>query len=255
MRFSVVLDAVYAGKNVYESMLEVKKLGFHAVEFFGWADHDLQAFASVKNALGLQVAAILAKPVSMTHTAQRPALVGSVKQAISAARQLGCHRIIMLTGPLEDEGRGNAHEQIVIGLKTVEPLLREANVMAVLEPLNTLVDHPGYYLNQSEEAFRIVDEVDSPYVKVLYDIYHMQIMEGNIIATIKENIARIGHFHMAGVPGRHEPYTGELYYITILKAIEDTGYRGFVGLEYKPAEEAAAGLAKFRDWVRAASLY
>ncbi|MEV5027522.1 hydroxypyruvate isomerase family protein [Paenibacillus sp. LPE1-1-1.1] len=254
MRFSVVLEAIYPNKNVFQSMLEIKRLGFHAVEYFSWADHNIHEFVTIQNALRIQVATILGKPVSLTDPAQRPALIAGFKQAISVARQLGCRRIITITGPLDRVSGEDQHSSIVEGLKSVEPLLIEANMMAVLEPLNTIVDHPGYYLNQSNEAFRIIDEVNSPHVKVLYDIYHMQIMEGNIIDTITENITRIGHFHIAGVPGRHEPYIGELNYISILNAIAKTGYQGYVGLEYKPLEEPAVGLSKFRRWVEAYGL-
>lgn len=106
--------------------------------------------------------------------------------------------------------------------------------MLVIEPLNTLVDHKGYYLDRSKEGFQIVNEVDSPFVKVLYDIYHMQIMEGNIISTINQNIDKIGYFHAAGVPGRHELYIGELFYFNIFKAIKSTDFKGYVALEYFP---------------------
>jgi len=104
----------------------------------------------------------------------------------------------------------------------------------VIEPLNVLVDHPGYYLTTSAEGFEILDEVDSPNVKLLYDIYHQQVTEGNLIATITSHIAQIAHFHVADVPGRHEPGTGEINWVNVLRAIDEAGYAGYVGLEYMP---------------------
>jgi hydroxypyruvate isomerase len=96
------------------------------------------------------------------------------------------------------------------------------------------VDHAGYYLDSTAEAVAIVRAVNSPHLRILYDVYHMQIMEGNVIATIEKNIEWIGHFHSAGVPGRAEHFGGELDYPVILRRIEATGYEGAFGLEYFP---------------------
>jgi hydroxypyruvate isomerase len=109
----------------------------------------------------------------------------------------------------------------------------------VLEPLNTLKDHRGYFLASSYEAFEIIEEVGSPAVKVLYDIYHQQITEGNLIPTITENIGLIGHFHVADVPGRHQPGTGEINYKNVFAAIDGSGYNRYVGLEYGPTVATA----------------
>ena len=122
------------------------------------------------------------------------------------------------------------------------PLLEREGITLLVEPLNTLVNHPGYFLASSEEAFDIVKQVGSQYVKVLFDIYHQQITEGHLIANIRENITWIGHFHAAGNPGRHELSNGELNYEQIFKAIDETGFTGYIGLEYFPLEEPSIGL-------------
>jgi len=128
------------------------------------------------------------------------------------------------------------------------PILEKAGVTLVFEPLNTLVDHPGYYLTQSSEAFDIVDAVASENVKVLYNIYHQQIMEGNIIPTITEHMDRIGHFHSAGHPGRHELDCGEIHYPDIIKAIDRTTYSGWFGVEYFPLQDPANWLPTLHTW-------
>ena len=115
----------------------------------------------------------------------------------------------------------------------------------VFEPLNVLVDHPGYYLTQSSEAFDITMAVSSPHVKVLFDIYHQQITEGDVISSITANIEKIGHFHAAGVPGRHELSTSELNYVEIFKAIDATSYSGAVGFEYYPEQDPLSGIQPF----------
>ena len=127
-----------------------------------------------------------------------------------------------------------------------------ADFTLLLEPLNTLVDHPGYYLDSSALAADIVRAVGSPHLKILYDVYHMQIMEGNVLATIERHVDLIGHFHSAGVPGRGELFDCELDYRTIVGRIESLGYRGSFGLEYFPKtpdhlESLKRNLACLRD--------
>ena len=131
------------------------------------------------------------------------------------------------------------------GLEACLPLLEGTDMTLLVEPLNTRVDHPGYYLTSSDEAFEVVEAVGSPQVKVLFDIYHQQIMEGDLIRRIGANIDKIGHFHAAGSPGRHELYDGEIHYPAVLRAIQDSGYQGYVGLEYFPKQEPRTGIEAF----------
>ena len=105
-----------------------------------------------------------------------------------------------------------------------------------------LVDHAGYYLVRSDEAFAVIDEVASSHVKVVFDIYHQQISEGHLIHNITANIDKIAHFHAAGNPGRNELTIGEIHYPSVFQAILETGYDGFVALEYWPVEDPLAGL-------------
>ena len=122
----------------------------------------------------------------------------------------------------------------------VEPI----NTLAPVEPLNPHGDnHANYYLDRTAEAFEIVREVDSPYVRILYDMYHVQIMEGNLIETLRKNIRAIAHFHVGDVPGRHEPGTGEINYGFLLPYLDRLGYAGWVGCEYVPAAGTEQGLA------------
>ena len=142
----------------------------------------------------------------------------------------------MITQVGADTGapREDQHASIVAGLKAAAPILESAGITLMIEPLNTYVNHPGYYLWSSSEAFDIVREVDSPSVKVIFDIYHQQVMEGNIIPNILGNLDLIAHLHGAGHPGRHEMQNGESNYSVIIDAVDKAGYRGALGLEYKP---------------------
>ena len=147
---------------------------------------------------------------------------------------------------MEGMTREEQHASFVKGLCACVPLLEENHLTLVIEPLNTRIDHKGYYLWSSQEAFQIVEEVGSSHVKVLYDLYHQYVMDDLSIEKIVKNIDKIGHFHMAGYPGRHEPMTdSEIPYPEILRAIRDSGYQRAVGLEYFPVRDAVEGLREF----------
>ncbi len=123
------------------------------------------------------------------------------------------------------------------GLTAAAPLLEAAGIVLVVEPLNELIDHQGYFLVKSEEAFDIIQQVGSPNIKILFDIYHQQISEGNLINNILPNIEYIGHFHAAGNPGRNELQSGEINYPQVFAAIRKSNFTGHVGLEYWPSSE------------------
>ena len=121
------------------------------------------------------------------------------------------------------------------GLRACAPLLEDAEITLTIEPLNTLVNHPGYYLTSSAEGFEIVREVNSPRIRLLFDIYHQQITEGNLIANLTANAPLLGHIHAAGNPGRHELLgENEIHYPSVFAALKRTGYDKAVGLEYFP---------------------
>lgn len=129
------------------------------------------------------------------------------------------------------------HNAIVRALRAVAGHAERTGVTLLVEPVNTRVDHPGIYLTSSYEGYAIVEAVDSPNVKLLYDVYHQQIAEGNLVANVREHVDQIGHVHVGDVPGRHEPGTGEINYPNVLQAFADAGYDGYVGCEFEPIGE------------------
>jgi len=143
-------------------------------------------------------------------------------------------------------GAGNIFRAFPAALSQslLEKGLEKTGITLALEPLNTIIDHKGYYLWQSSEAFEIINKVNSPHVKILYDIYHQQVMEGNIVNTITSNIEKICHFHSAGLPGRGELHDGELNYPFIFSKIDKAGYKGYIGLEYFPKQEPLENLSR-----------
>ncbi|MHC4157522.1 MAG: hydroxypyruvate isomerase family protein [Planctomycetota bacterium] len=126
-------------------------------------------------------------------------------------------------------------QSVMEGLKATVELAENAGITLLLEPLNTTYDHPGYWLTSSDKGAEICRKLGSARMKMLYDCYHMQIMEGDLVKHIERNIDVIGHFHSAGVPGRNELYKGETNYLFVMSQIEKLGYKGIFGLEYMPS--------------------
>lgn len=244
MNISVCLDAVYSGRDIIESMQEVSSLGIHTIEFWDWWNKDLDRIHQAMNDMDMKVSTFCTRFVSLVDASRHEAYLEGLAESIRAAKFLGVDRLITQVGMDTGEARTVQHRNLVTGLKRCLPILEAEGIVLMIEPLNTLVDHQGYYLYGSKEAFEIIGEVDSPNVKVVFDIYHQQIMEGNLINNITANIDKIGHFHAAGHPGRHELAIGEINYNNVLKAIDAADYVGYVGLEYFPLDDPSVGLEK-----------
>jgi hydroxypyruvate isomerase len=240
IKLSVCVDMILTGLPFLERMERVKRLGYPAFEFWEWKNKDVDAIIRKKSELGLEIATMMGTGWKQLNTEDaRKTFVSEIQASIAAAKRLGSKTLIVTTG-IEDKriSRAEQHANYVAALKAAAPFAEQAQLTLVLEPLNTKVDHPGYYLQTAKEGFEILDEVGSPSVKMLFDIYHHQIMEGNVIQDITQHISKIAHFHVADVPGRHEPGTGEINYGNVFRAIGASGYQGFVGLEFKPSRDA-----------------
>jgi hydroxypyruvate isomerase len=246
MRFSVCIDALFRGRPQEEALEAVKAAGFDTFEFWGWWDRDLEALGAKARSLGLSCHTFCTRFISLTDPAQRDTYLAGLRDSILVAKKLGAGFIISQLGNDTGCRRDFQRRSIVAGLKAAAPLLEESGLTLAIEPLNGRLDHQGTYLEFSDEGFEIVREVGSEGVRLLFDIYHQQISEGDIIRRIDANLEYIVHFHAAGVPGRHELDRGELNYPAIFKFLDERGYRGFTGLEYFPAADAVEGLEKLR---------
>jgi hydroxypyruvate isomerase len=248
--FSPSIEAIYRKSEVpiEEQIRRVKDLGFEAFEFWGWWNKDLESIKCAAEQADIQMASFCSKFVSLVDPDQREKYLMGLKESVEAAKILNCRNLICLTGSLlEGVPRHDQMESLVEGLKASVPLLEGTGITLLLEPLNTLVDHKGYFLERSDEAFRVIEQVDSEHIKVLFDIYHQQITEGNLIPNIISNIDKIGYFHIADHPGRHDIGTGDINYRNVLEAISKTGYKGCIGLEYFPLGDADESLRRFRQ--------
>ena len=245
MKVSVCSEAIFSGVEYGQAMKDLAKAGYLNLEFWTWWNKDLNVLKSLKAEYSINFTAMCAKPASLVDADSRDEYKQNLIESIAAAKEIGCETLIGLVGDeLPDAPRSTQHESIITGLKEMAPFLEEAGIMLVIEPLNTRVDHKGYYLWDADEAFEIVDKVGSAGVKVLFDIYHQQIMQGDLIRRIETNIDKIGHFHAAGNPGREELFTGEINYEELTQAIDSFGYDGYIGLEYFPKKNILEGLKR-----------
>ncbi|UYG02835.1 hydroxypyruvate isomerase [Halomonas sp. LR3S48] len=165
-----------------------------------------------------------------------------VEKAIDYATVLGCKQVNCLAG-IQPQGVSleQARRTLVENLHYAAEKLEAAGILLLAEPINTR-DIPGFFLNRTEQALAIFDEVGSDNLKLQYDIYHMQIMEGDLAPTIEKHLDRIAHVQLADNPGRHEPGTGEINYPFLFAHLDRLGYDGWIGCEYKPATTTREGL-------------
>ena len=172
-----------------------------------------------------------------------PKFLEDFKNNIKAAAEYKWPNVICLAGDRkgisDEEGMDNCYTILKEAVKIAE----DSGVTICMELLNSKVDHPGYMCDNTKWGFELCRKVNSPRFKMLYDIYHMQVMEGDLIATIRKNIGMIAHFHTAGVPGRHElDENQEIYYPAVMRAIVDAGFRGYVAHEYTPVGDPMKSL-------------
>ena len=239
------------------------KYGFAGVEQLEWLGLDLKRAGRVLKEYGVTSTALIiqsespevAKYLPWTHGMvwedSRQPFIEALKETIRAAKVMGVPNIIATTGnERTDVCREKQHEIVVETLKQMAPYANEAGVMIVLEPLNVLVNHPGHFLVTSKEGFEMIREVDSPSCRLLFDIYHQQVSEGNLIANIREGIDLIGHFHIADNPGRMEPGTGEINYEKVFQAIQETGYSRWLAFECGRTLEAGALCEKMQKLIQ-----
>lgn len=255
MKLSVCIDMIYSQLPFEERIARVREAGYGAVEFWGWRNKDLDAIERASKTHGVQVASFCVDPMGrLVDPATHDTFAEGVESSIAQAQRFGAKALIVTVGQERDGvSRDEQKAAIIRALRRVAPLAERGGVALCIEPLNVLVDHKGYFLSSTDEAVEIIRAVDSPAVKLLYDVYHQQITEGNLIARIKQHAPIIGHIHIADVPGRHEPGTGEINYANVFEAIAAAGYQGYVGLEFRPKADPAAALAAVRGLVPSAA--
>jgi hydroxypyruvate isomerase len=236
---SVCAPILKPAEILYEQFIpEIKEIGFKAIEFWGLPD-DIDRIYEQTQQQGLAIASFTGHDDiehGMNDPSQHKRILKELEISIRQAHKYGVHGIICFSGKKNPELSTNQSVQNCADcLNKIAPLAAELNVLVNLELLNSLADHPGYECNNTQYGVQVAQAVNHPNVKLLYDIYHMQIMEGSLITNITENIDWIGHFHTAGVPGRFDlDNEQEINYAGVAKAINNAGYLHYVGHEFHP---------------------
>lgn len=268
VKLDVCLETVFTGLPAEERIRRIAAAGYDCVEMwfhdctFNGTDCSGPAkdFGAINRSLedtGVTVHNLVVNSPDgglggfLVKKEDREKYLERLKTVMSAAKSAGCNKAITCTG---NEIPGLSREQMKRNVAETLGIAAETagrnGFTLLLEPLNTIVDHQGYFLDSAEEGAEIIREIKSPNLKLLYDLYHMQIMRGDLTAFIEKNIDIIGHFHAAGVPGRHEIFNGEINYRFILSLLERLNYTGSFGLEYFPsAEDHHASLVSTRKYL------
>src|SRR5882757_7894569 len=250
-KLSVMLWTIYRKLPFDQRLEKVAEAGYHAVElvdeYKGWSPDDFRRASAKLRSLGIVVDAMAGVWTGIANPQAQEKFLTDLTNFIPTVEQLECPAVIVLSGDrVEGLSREAHHQSCVENLKRASEIADKKNLTLLLENIDQ-EENPKYYLTSVAEGFEIIREVNHPRVKFLYDFYHEQISEGNLIAKLEKNIAHVGLLHVADVPGRHEPGTGEINYASIYRKLAQLDYRGYVAMEFKPASDPVASLRSARE--------
>jgi len=253
MEFSLCIDSIYPKENLKGKLERIKQAGFKFIEFWDWRDKDLvNSKLKVSNFSGNRLSSLILD--------DKERVIEEIKDSLEIARKLECKQIMLLSDVLKSDGSveaslKNREEKLLRlyeNLKEIIKITEKEKILLVIEPLNTIKDHKNYFLDNFQTTLELVKSINSEHLKILYDIYHMQIMEGNILETLQKYHQFIGYIHIANVPYRCEPWIGELDFKFILKELSKV-YSGFVGFEFFVKEKSFT-YEKLYEWVQSINL-
>jgi hydroxypyruvate isomerase len=236
----------------FDQRLEiVSQAGYHAAqlvnEYKDWSKEDFARARRQKEALGITFDATSGISGSLCDPAQRAATLGEIQAHLPVLEELQSPRLILLSGNrVEGMSHAQLHASCVETIKAAADLAAAKNIELLIENIDP-EENPKYFLTSVTEGFEIIREVNRPNVKFLYDFYHDQIAEGNLIAKLDKNIDIIGLVHVADVPGRHQPGTGEINYTNIFRKLRELHYRGNVAMEFISTGDTVASLRAARE--------
>lgn len=255
-KLSVMLWTVFNKLPFEERLEKIAEAGYRAVElvteFENWNDADYGKALAKKKSLGMTFDTLLAnahyrtKPVTLVNPDDREGFLADVRSSLKIARRLECPTMIVMSGNVVPGMAADAqHASIVEGLKRAAEIVEGTGVTLLLENID-LEENRQYYLWSVPEAFQIIGEVDHPQVKFLYDFFHAQISGGNLIENLEKNVDKVGVVHIADVPGRHQPGTGEINYANIYKKLVELNFRHYVAMEFLPLGDPVEVLRQAR---------
>lgn len=250
LKFSLCLDPVFTDYDYYDRVRIAAELGFDGIELWDISQLDVTKLRNVCETSGIRVAnynCLDAWEQNMSLPFGQ--IKKTVQESLKKGKELDARNMLVLAGMAE--GRGSNPKNILISnLSRIGELSAKEEIHVNLEPLNTLVEHKGYTLDSSADGYEIIKCADCPWIGLVYDIYHMQIMEGNIISNLTRNISLTGHIHTAGCPGRHEHFLGENDYPNILATAACADYDGYIGLEYFPTYDSRKSASDVLNYLK-----
>lgn len=250
---SVVLDIL--GGTIDGQIETAARAGCESMQLLAqyatWSDADVTRVRKLCESNRIGMHALLAqadwkkRPVSIVDPAHRETFLADVRTAIVFAEKLGITQIIVTSGL---SAAGKTQEQqyasLTEGIKRAADLAAASNLMLLVEPLNSLVDHAGCFLTSCVEGLKLVREINHPHLRLLFDLYHEQVQRGNLIRTLTEAAPMVALYHVADNPGRNDPGSGEVNFPNVYRAIQKTGYTGRIAMEYRPLGDPVASLSK-----------
>jgi len=239
MRLSACIEVLF--KNEFPQFPDrihaAARAGLPNVEFWHWRNKDIDAVDRAVKDTGVCVSSFLVEPTGhLVDETTHDSFIAGLRETIPVAKRLGVDNLIVVSGDaLGDRSREQQHDALVAALRRAAPIAEDAGVHLILEPLNTRIDHPGNFLETTQEGFAILDEVDSPSVRLLYDMYHSTVMGEDPAVELAGRIHQVRHVHVADAPGRNEPGSGGIDWSRYMRILDELGYEGAIGLEYLPS--------------------
>jgi len=248
-----MLWTVYTDLPFEQRLEKIAEAGYGSVElvdeFKKWSDEDFRRFNARKRSLGITFDATAGVWKGIADPSGREAFLSDLSSFLPIAEKLECSQIIVLSGNRVEGISHEAHHQACVeALKQASDITARANVTLLLENIDQ-EENPKYFLTSVAEGFEIIRQVNHPRVKFLYDFYHEQISEGNLIEKLEKNIDLVGLVHIADVPGRHQPGTGEINYGNIFRKLAELKYDRYAAMEFKPEGDSVKALRAARELV------
>lgn len=245
MKKSICIEKLFLDVPFYERFAKVRKAGFDYIEFGSWEQHDTHRIRDLLLEHRLKLGCFSGdKDYNLIDPAHCKEFIAYLKRSVEVAHFLDCENLVLHSNALAEEGRmctggseQNERTKIACAAKNLAEAAKiaaDGGVTLQLEPVSTYAK-PGYFMTTSASAGDIIRVIDSPHLKLLYDVYHMQLMEGDLVNTIRKNADIIGYIHIGDVPGRHEPGTGEINYGYLKQVLfDELHYSGIVAFELSP---------------------
>jgi hydroxypyruvate isomerase len=254
---SVMLWTVFRDLPFEDRLEKIAEAGYRHVElvdeFRNWSPDEFANVNRRKRQLGITFDATAGVNHGVAHPGERDVFLRGVESMLITAEKLECPAVIVLSGDRVPElSRETQRQSCVDGLKRAAEIAERKNVTLLLENIDP-EENPSYFLTSVAEGFQIIGEVNDPRVKFLYDFYHEQISEGNLIEKLEKNIDKVGVVHVADVPGRHEPGTGEINYANIFRKLAALGFKGYAAMEFLPTDDPVTSLRSARKLVASAT--